>query len=343
MIWAWIIAAIAAVMLILFLFACFALRSVFGKRCEGNPSLKYFTSDDFKGLDARAVSFLSDKGQRLHGAVYTCSEEVPRALVVFAHGMGGGHRSYMTEINTFARAGFAVLAYDNTGTMASEGEALGSFYQAVRDLHAALAAARADEMLSGYKIILAGHSWGGYAVCQALSSEKQVAGAVAFSAPNSAAGAMCDSMRSMTGMSAGWLRPFFAAAAVAAGGSTSRHSSSSILAKTEHVPILLLHGDADTSVSMKNSPVSRTAVREKKNITCVVYEERAHNVYQTKASEAYLGRVFGAIGAAQKKYGKAGIPEDEKARLYDIDYALITEEDERVMQTVVDFMKKCVE
>ena len=82
---------------------------------------------------------------------------------------GGGHRSYMTEINTIASAGFAVLAYDNTGTMASEGKSLGSFYQAVRDLQAALAFLRKNSEWSRYPVVLAGHSWGGYAVCQAAA------------------------------------------------------------------------------------------------------------------------------------------------------------------------------
>ena len=51
-------------------------------------------------------------------------------------------------IHGLAKAGFAVLAYDNTGTMSSGGKALGSFYQAVLDLRSALAFVREDEKLS---------------------------------------------------------------------------------------------------------------------------------------------------------------------------------------------------
>lgn len=340
----WIFCFAAAFAVMIFLLALFFLHAVFGSRCEGDPQLRYLTNENFDGLSAEPVSFSSSQGQTLRGAVYFRRDAGEFAgLVLFAHGMGGGHRSYMTEINTIASAGFAVLAYDNTGTMASEGKSLGSFYQAVRDLQAALAFLRKNSEWSRYPVVLAGHSWGGYAVCQALAYEEEhVAGAVVFSAPNSAAGAICDGARSMMGIEAGWLRPFFAAASIIRGGWASRHSSAAILAQTSHVPVLLLQGDADTSVRLPNSPLFREAVRQKKNITGVIYEDRAHNVYQTKESEQYLASTMEAINAAKKKYGKAGIPDLEKKQLYDIDYALITQEDPVVMKTVTDFMLACV-
>lgn len=344
MLWLWI-AAVGAVLIFLLLFACFCLRAAFGRRCEGDPSLKYFTNADFPGLEAAPVSFQSNKGQLLRGAVYTRpGAGEPVGLAVFAHGMGGGHLSYTTEINTIAAAGFAVLAYDGTGTMASEGKSLGGFYQSVRDLRAALAFARSDAALSRYKPVIIGHSWGGYAVCQALAYEEDnVSGAVAFSAPSSAVAAICDSISGMAGLPCGWLRPFFALASVIMDGRDSLRSGVSVLSRTDQAPVLLLQGDADPSVRMGSSPVSSIDVREKGNITCIVYPGRAHNVYQTAESERYLGKVMGEISRARKKYGKAGIPEEEKARLYDIDYQLITREDPAVMKTVTDFMRGCVE
>lgn len=82
--------------------------------------------------------------------------------------------------------------------------------------------------------------------------------------------------------------------------------------------------------------------REKENITGVVCEGRGHNVYQTAESERYLNERFAEISAAKKKY-RGKIPEQERKQLYDIDYALITEEDADIMKTVVDFMKKCID
>lgn len=334
----------AAFAVMMFLLAFLCLYAVFGSRCEGDPDLKYLTHEDFKGLTAEPVSFSSNQGQTLRGAVYTRDNPGgPVGLVLFAHGMGGGHRSYMTEINSFAAAGFAVLAYDNTGTMASDGKALGSFYQAVHDLRAALAFIRGNAKWAHYPLVLAGHSWGGYAVCQTLAGEEEhVAGAVVFSAPDSAAGAICDGAQSMLGIGIGWMRPFFAAASVIRGGWASRRSSSAMLAQTRRVPVLFLQGDADTSVRLLNSPLYREAVRQKENITGIIYEGRAHNVYQTQESEQYLASTMEAISAAKREHGKAGIPSLEKKHLYDIDYALITQEDPAVMKTVTSFMRACV-
>lgn len=105
MIWAWLLGALAVMAILLTAIAFACLHMVFGTRCDGDPSLRYFTHEDFDGMRAQPVSFPSDRGQLLRGAVYTCGrDETPVGLVVFAHGMGGGHLSYMTEIHTFAAA-----------------------------------------------------------------------------------------------------------------------------------------------------------------------------------------------------------------------------------------------
>ncbi|MCM1363688.1 MAG: alpha/beta fold hydrolase [Faecalibacterium sp.] len=337
----WIAIIILAVLVLNILFGCLCMYAIFGRRCEGSSSLKYFTHEDFDGLKAARIEFPSNKGQILRGAVYThCDVKEPIGLVVFAHGMGGGHLSYTTEINTFAAAGFVVLAYDNTGTMSSDGKSLGSFYQAVRDLRSALKFVRESESLSKYKVILAGHSWGGYTVCQALAHEK-AAGVVSFSGPDRTSGIFCDGAKNMTGLSVNFMRPIFALAGVIFGGKDSYHSSASILAKTD-VPVLLLQGDADKLVTLQNSPVSSDEVKSNPNVTTVLYDGRAHNVYQTKRSEKYLGETLAKIDETKKHYKKGEMPDDVRKELYDIDYSLMTEEDPEVMGKVVEFMRNCV-
>lgn len=342
MIWAWLLGALAVMAILLTAIAFACLHMVFGTRCDGDPSLRYFTHEDFDGMRAQPVSFPSDRGQLLRGAVYTCGrDETPVGLVVFAHGMGGGHLSYMTEIHTFAAAGFAVLAYDNTGTCASDGKKLVGFYQAVRDLRCALAFVRGRQDLSRLPVVLAGHSWGGYAVCQSLAyAGDAVSGVVALSAPESVSRTICDMMSGALGVKMGWMRPFFSVVLLLSDGLGAVRRTSAVLKKST-VPVLLLHGDADKSVLYANSPLAQKAVRGKGNITGIVCEGRGHNVYQTAESERYLNERFAEISAAKKKY-RGKIPEQEKKRLYDIDYALITEEDTDIMKTVVDFMKACV-
>ena len=45
----------------LFLTAHLILRRFFGVRCEGNPNVTYFQAEDFPGLQAKSVSFPSNR------------------------------------------------------------------------------------------------------------------------------------------------------------------------------------------------------------------------------------------------------------------------------------------
>ncbi len=313
------------------------LKAAFGKRCNGDRRLKYLTCEDFEDLRCAPVSFKSDKGQILKGALYITAGTVkPLALVIFSHGMGGGHRSYMTEINTLAKNGFAVLAYDNTGTFASEGKSLVGFYQGVRDLKAAIQWANSNEKFDGLKKILVGHSWGGYSVCQNLADKDlDISGAVAFSAPDSG----YQVVTGFLGERMAFLAPLFKFIFSIADDRKSGIKCSDILGSLTSPPVLLMHGDSDTVVTPVNSPLSSAKVKTNPHITSIMYEGRFHNVYQTKESEEYLNNVFAGINALKKIKNPS---KEEIDYCYDIDYDLITREDPAVMQTVINFIKNCL-
>lgn len=316
--------------------AYFAYSQVFGKRCDGDERLKYFSHEDFEGLKAAPVEFENDKGETLRGAIYAKSGlQMPEALIIFSHGMGGGHRSYMTEINTFAQNGFAVLAYDNTGTFASDGNKLGGFCQGPSDLVSAINFARSHKALGNMKILLAGHSWGGYSVCQALGNEDvKVEGAVAFGAPESGYQVIGAAM----GEKLAFLTPVFKLAFRIFEGKRAMVLSSQALANAEPTPVLLLHGDKDFIVPTEVS-VAENA-KDLPHVNSVILKSRCHNVYQTIESEFYMNKVFSDIKAIKKNKNAS---EEEINACYDIDYELITREDPSIMNAVIMFMKKCIE
>lgn len=328
---------IIAVVIILLGFSAGVLiyKAVFGNRCDGNRRLKYLTHEDFQGLGAVPVEFTSNSGKKLRGALYLrAGVRQPKALVIFSHGFGGGHRSYMTEINTFAKCGFAVLAYDNTGTFASEGDALVGFSQGPADLKAAIEYAKSNPKLAPLKIILAGHSWGAYSVCQVLKEKQNdIAGAISISAPESG----YQAMTGFFGSYGKFLEPLFKLVFAVCDGKESLTKCSEVLKNTS-VPVLLLHGDCDPTVAPVNSPLLSPFTEGKPNITKIMYEGRMHNVYQTKESEEYMAEVFECIKAL-KKIKKPS--KEEIDFCYDIDYELITREDPLVMQTIVNFMRNC--
>lgn len=333
-----VIIVLAVIIVTLFIVTKLVLNQVFGKRCEGNSNLKYFTADDFEELDSQKIEFKSDKNQILRGFIYTNKNiKEYKGIIVFVHGMGAGHLSYTTEINTLAKAGFMVIGYDNTGTCTSEGNRLKGFFQSVIDLKYALKYINEDNILNKYPLSLMGHSWGAYTVCQELQYDSNVKAVVAMSGFNNASQIICDSMKDMTKKNFIFLKPFITAWNIITFGKDGIKNTVDILNKTE-VPVLILQGDSDTSVALSNSLVSKE-LEEKANIKTILYKEKNHNVYQTLESEKYVTDTFAEIRNIGKKY-KGKIPKEECEKLYGaIDYKKITEEDREVMDTIIKFIE----
>ena len=87
-------------------------RSKMYNRCDDVGVAHYFSAEDFPGLRSQGFSFPANAGHTLQGWFYSYDKAIPGRLVVFDHGMGGGHRSYMREIERLARAGYALSPCD---------------------------------------------------------------------------------------------------------------------------------------------------------------------------------------------------------------------------------------
>ncbi|SER03797.1 hypothetical protein SAMN02910369_02927 [Lachnospiraceae bacterium NE2001] len=141
--------------------------------------------EDFEGLECTEYKFASDKGQMLAGYLYSAGDN-QRGVVVIAHGFGGGgHNSYMDVANYFAQNGYYVFAYDATGTDKSEGDGVGGVPQGVIDLDHAISFIEGKEECANLPIVLFGHSWGGYAVCNVLTFHPEVKAVIECSGFNS--------------------------------------------------------------------------------------------------------------------------------------------------------------
>ena len=335
----WFIYIAIIIFLILLLFAKLILYIIFGKRCEGNSNLKYFTVDDFEELENEKIEFKSNKGQILRGYIYTNKNvKEYKGLIIFVHGMGAGHLSYTTEINTLTKAGYKVMSYDNTGTCMSDGKSLIGFYQSVIDLKHALDFVKEHKELNIYDISLVGHSWGAYSVCQVLKHRNDVKKVVAFSGPNNSSKLICDLMGGGK-INLNFLSLFFEIINLLTFGKNSLKDTIEILKET-NVPVLILHGDKDVTCSVKNSLLAdKNIFINNSNIKTILYENKYHNVYQTRESENYLNEVFANISKLTKESKKDEKSKDKLNDIYkNIDYKKITEEDIEVMKTVIDFL-----
>ncbi len=130
----------------------------------------------------KELTFVSGKN-RLTGRLYdgTLQEEEP-GLIVVVHGLGGGASSHLPEITTFAKNGYAVFAYDGTGTRSSEGKGVRSLSQAAFDLDAALSFLQEDGIAGDVPLFVYGHSAGGYAAAVNSQIHPEIDGVICISA-----------------------------------------------------------------------------------------------------------------------------------------------------------------
>lgn len=332
--------AIIVILLIFFLLAKTIMDFAgVSKRCEGNENLKYLKAKNFDNLNARPVDFKSDKGQTLNGFLYSSAKvDDYKALIVFSHGMGAGHLAYTTEINYFAQKGYLVLAYDNTGTCTSEGEKLYGFAQGVIDLKHALDFVKSRDDLKDMPLLLLGHSWGAYSVCNvsAITPVKDIKGIVAFSPFNSMNKLLRDNAKQQTKMNLSVFSPFFDIINLLRFGKAGILRSCDTI-DNNSIPTLILHGGNDLQVTLRNSPVGlKNRISNNPNARTVLYESKYHNVYLAKDAEQYLNDTFAKIATL-------GENSPEAYEIYqNIDYALITKEDLTVMETANSFLEECV-
>lgn len=120
----------------------------------------------------------------LTGYIYGPSKNA-KGIVVISHGIGGGADSYIQEAVYFARKGFRVLSFSNTGCHESEGKGTTGLSQSVIDLDAALGYVAAQKEFEDLPVFLYGHSWGGYAVTAILNYGHEVDGVVSVAGYNS--------------------------------------------------------------------------------------------------------------------------------------------------------------
>lgn len=150
-------------------------------RCDDMGTAFYFSAEDFNGLHKEEYAFKSSAGHNLKGYIYSYDNPIQGRLVVFDHGFGGGHRSYMREIEMLCSHGYRVFAYDHTGCMESGGETPNGMAQSLRDLNDCIAAIKADKRFEGLDLSVMGHSWGGFSTLNIAALHPDISHIVAMS------------------------------------------------------------------------------------------------------------------------------------------------------------------
>ena len=307
-----------------------AYKNAVYTRVDETAAIRYFSSEDFPGLEKTALTLRSSKGHRLQGYFYHYGEpKFPYRIVVFDHGMGGGHRSYMKEIERLAKHGFLVFAYDHTGCMESQGAHTNGFSQSLADLHATMRTLEKDPAFSAYTFSVVGHSWGGFSCLNIAALHPEITHVVAISGFLSAE-------RILKQTFGGLLKPYYRRAYALEQesnpdfvGYCAEESLKSFCGR-----VLVIHSADDRVVhSRSHFRVLKKALGDRENVRVLEVRGKGHNPNYTEDAVRYKD----AYLAELKRTAKDGGLHSEKAKqafVSKFDWNRMTAQDDEIWQII---------
>lgn len=247
---------VAAVLVLLLLagtvtmyFASAAIyRSTFDYRCTtGAPDAHDIS--DYPAMERSRHTFPTLQGHTLAGYLYQSSDgAAPKALVVFAHGLGsGGQQGYMDIFDYLVRSGYCVFAYDATGNDESEGEAIGGLPQGFIDMDYAADYAQALPETQGLPLILMGYSWGGLSAGNTLNTHPEAAAAVTLAGFNRSLDLIEYEGREMVGDAVQLMLPFVTVYEFFTYGDYAFSTAMKGFAASD-CGVMIVHGERDVTV-----------------------------------------------------------------------------------------------
>ena len=310
-------------------------RSKLLPRREADGIKHYFDRSDFSGLLCDEMSFLGDKGQRLMAYLYYKGEKRTDRLIMFDHGMGNGHASYMPEINVLCAHGYTVFTYDHTGTRASEGEGIGGFSQSLADLDGAVAFVREMPEYKSADISVIGHSWGGFSTMNIPSLHPDIKHAVAISGFISPR-AIQDQV--LGGLLKLYRKAVFECERQAL--SDYAHTDARETLKNTKTRVLIIHSRDDTVCRFENHfEKLERAVGDNDSITFMAVDGKKHKPHYTLDALAYEGEF---VRKMREKLRKNELSTDEEKASFRAlyDWRRMTAQDMDVWNTIFDFLDK---
>ena len=303
-------------------------------RCDDMGTAYYFSADDFPGLQKESYVFENQKGERLQGYFYHYDSPKPYRIIVFDHGMGGGHRSYMKEIERLAREGYLVFAYDHTGCMESQGEHINGFAQSLADLHAALSVLEKDPNYSAYTFSVVGHSWGGYSTLNIAALHPEITHVVAISGFLSV-----DRMLKQT--FGGIMKPYYQRMRDLeheANPDFANYSAEESLSEYRGKALVIHSADDRVVHSKDHFRVLKKALGDHENIRFLEVNGKGHNPNYTEDAVRYKDAYLAELKKAAKK-GSFAEESAKRAFVSRYDWNRMTAQDETVWAEILSTLK----
>lgn len=330
-----IIGAVLLIMIIALLLSAILYESVFGKRFEIYDSAHLPDLKDYKGLISDPVTFPSKRGYKYTGFYYHDEGyDSFRGLIVFSHGIFDGQLNFLPEIAYFARRGYKIFAFDNSGSHLSGGKSLRGLPQSAEDLDAALSYVTKTNTLPLY---LFGHSWGGYAVsavhCYHLYDIRAVFVQSGF---NSTSEMVLEEGSAMMGRWIYVLKAYIKLYERMKYGKAAGYTAHKGIARASAngTKFLILHSTDDKTISLKNSVLAN--VDKNENITLVTEKHKGHNSLDSERAikhKAQLDALFEATYPKNQRTNK------NRRELFSekVDKQIYYELDGKLMKLIADF------
>ena len=300
-------------------------RKQFLTRCDDTGVAHYFSAGDFPGLRQESFPFTASAGHTLQGYFYCYDKVIPGRLIVFDHGFGGGHRSYMKEIEMLCRHGYLVFSYDHTGCMESGGESPNGLSQSLRNLNDCLNALKADSRFDGFDFSVMGHSWGGYSALNIAALHPDISHIVVLSGFVSVKELVG---QFFGGILRGYQKPILR---MEQENNTNfaDYNAVETLSGTK-ASVLLVYSSNDKMVVREvHYDALKKGLADKENIRFLLLENKGHNPNYTEDAVAYLGEYTKAVGINTKK-NQLVTEEQKKAFRNRWDWHRMTKQDEAV-------------
>lgn len=294
------------------------IQKAMPSRQEGTKQLKLFYLEDYPDMSGDRFEFISD-GKKLRGYKYYIDKKNIKAVVILHHGMGAGHNAYEELIHNLVKHGYLVYAYDNACCGDSEGDGWWNFATSLIDQENFFKWFENDEDQKGQKRIVLGHSWGGFTAINGL--RYKVDKVVAISAFN-------DIVSLLTGL----IPPLKIFAPLLRGMQKHYYGEYGIancykLLQSSNIPVLLVHGEKDDTVSYKKHFLKwKKKLANKNNIKFYTVKYRYHQPYTTVDSQMYY------------RYLNDLINKGKTDNFPEVDYKLLLDQDFVVLNTIFDFI-----
>lgn len=289
-------------------------------RYDREPFLDYFNESDFPGLVKEEYT-LDYRGYKLSGGYFFYQNYIKDELVIFCNGIGSGYVNYMTEIATLARAGYKVLDLDLLGDFNSPGESIRALSEALAILDFLLNDLAQNEWYKKTRIMVVGHSLGGYAASNILHFHPEVKNIVAISPFMS-----IESLASHHGGKEALayelkMNPLYAC------------KSSFDCLKETNSHVLIVHSIDDKIVSYEENTGFLKANINNPNVSFLIVDRKGHNPNYTEDGVAYMQDAF-------SKLFKLNDFEKMMEFKKEIDFKRIVKQDDFVFDYILQELRK---